>query len=149
MKIEKDIRLDVIVNENGHHPYVLNTQNIEIKVRPEYVDSQYSLANNLYIWAYHVRIENKSDKIVQLVSRYWKIIDEKGNIQEVKGEGVIGERPILAPKAIFQYSSGVHLKYPSGIMYGHYEMEIEGGERFNVKIPAFSLDVPTMKGTLN
>ncbi len=116
MKIEKNISLDVIVSEDNAHQYILNTNDIEIKVRAEYVDSQYGALNNLYIWAYHVRIENKSDKIIQLISRYWRIIDEKGNIQEVNGEGVAGEKPILAPQANFSYSSGVHLKYPSVIM---------------------------------
>jgi ApaG protein len=149
MKIEKNIQLDVIVNEDNAHQYVLNTNDIEIKVRSEYVDSQYGVLNNLYIWAYHVRIENKSDKIVQLISRHFRIIDEKGNIQEVNSEGVVGEKPILAPQASFSYSSGVHLKYPSGIVYGHYEVKLKNGEKFNVKIPAFSLDVPAIKGTIN
>ncbi len=149
MKIEKNIQSDFIVKEDSVYQYISSTNDIEIKVMSEYVNSQYGALNSLYIWAYHVTIANKSDKIVQLISRYFRIIDEKGNIQEVNGEGVVGEKPILAPQTNFRYSSGVHLKYPSGIMYGHYEMQLENGEKFNVKIPAFSLDVPAIRGTIN
>jgi ApaG protein len=150
MKIEKNLSLNAIIAEdNNYHPYVLNTQGIKIGVRAEHVDSQYGSLSSLYIWAYHVKIENQSEETIQLMSRYWRIIDEKGEIQEVTAEGVIGEKPILAPNAIFQYSSGVHLKYPSGIMHGYYDMKKENGEMFKVKIPAFSLDVPNMKVVIN
>jgi len=130
-------------------PYVAITNNIHITVWPEFIDSKSSAIGDLFIWAYHVRIDNKSSENLKLVSRYWRIIDEKGIIQEVNGEGVIGEQPLIAPNASYQYSSGVHLRYPSGIMTGKYQMRKDSGEIFDVKIPNFSLDVPSVKSVIN
>jgi ApaG protein len=135
-------------------PYIANTNNIEITVWPEFIDSKSSVIGDLFIWAYHIRIDNKSAESVKLTSRYWRIIDEQGVVQEVSGEGVVGEQPLIASGSSYQYSSGVHLRYPSGIMTGHYQMKqlnsltgIE--ETFNVKIPTFSLDVPSVKSVIN
>jgi ApaG protein len=130
--------------------YISITNGIEITVKPEYIDSQVNLlAGALFVWAYHIKITNNSPETVQLTNRYWKITDEKGGIQEVKGVGVVGEQPLLNPGAVFEYTSGVHLRYPSGIMQGYYVMKKENGENFNVNIPAFSLDTPEMQETLN
>jgi ApaG protein len=84
-----------------------------------------------------------------LVNRHWRIIDEQGLTQEVDGEGVVGEQPQIISGNAFQYSSGVHLRHPSGIMSGHYQMQKENGEMFEAKIPAFSLDVPSIKTVIN
>lgn len=150
MTIEKNSQICVVVNENNiNHQYSLVTNKIEVKARPEYIDSQFGTLNSLYIWAYHIRIENKSNKVIQLLSRYWRIVDEKGNIQEVVGEGVIGEKPLIAPMSHFEYSSGVHLRYPSGIMSGYYEIKDEDNKKSKVMIPSFSLDIGTIKATLN
>lgn len=130
-------------------PYVAITNDIHITVWPEFIDSKSSVIGDLYIWAYHVRIDNKSSENVKLVSRYWRIIDEKGIVQEVNGEGVVGEQPLIAPNASYQYSSGVHLRYPSGIMTGQYQMRKDNGETFDAKIPTFSLDVPSQKSVIN
>lgn len=145
------LKTDIFINADNGGPglYVSNTNGVEVTVRPEYVDSQTSLLGDIFIWAYHVKIENKSSDTIQLVSRYWKIVDEKGGIQEISGEGAVGEKPILIPNANFQYTSGVHLRYHSGIMSGHYNMKKSSGEFFEVKIPAFSLDVPNLKDTIN
>ena len=89
-----------------------------------------------------MRIENKSDNTVQLKRRHWKITDAYGRIQEVQGAGVVGEQPVLHPGDSYEYTSGTPLPTPSGIMVGRYQMETEGGERFDVDIPAFSLDSP-------
>lgn len=86
---------------------------------------------------------------MKLINRYWKIIDEKGIIQEVNGEGVVGEKPVILPNNSFQYESGVHLRHPSGIMTGYYQMQKNNGEIFDVKIPTFSLDVPSIKPVIN
>ncbi len=130
--------------------YSASTENIEVSVWPEFLDSKSSVIGDLFVWAYHVRIDNRSDKSVQLISRYWRIIDEQGVVQEVKGDGVIGEQPTIAPGGSYQYSSGVHLRYPSGIMNGRYEMKnISDQKNFEVEIPTFSLDVPTIKGVVN
>lgn len=130
--------------------YFAATADVEITVWPEFLDSKTSAVGDLFIWAYHVRIDNKSSDTIQLASRYWRIIDEQGIIQEVNGEGVIGEQPIIASGGTYQYSSGVHLRYPSGIMSGKYQMQkISNNTIFEVMIPAFSLDVPTIKNVVN
>lgn len=130
--------------------YFISTANIDIAVWPEFLDSKSSAVGDLFVWAYHVRIDNKSEDTVQLISRYWRIIDEQGVIQEVNGEGVIGEQPIIDPGGSYQYSSGVHLRYPSGIMTGKYQMKkITNNAVFDVAIPAFSLDVPTIRNVVN
>jgi ApaG protein len=131
-------------------PYVAITNDIEVSVWPEFVDNKISQIGELFIWAYHVRIKNKSTESIKLLSRYWRIVDECGNVQEIEGEGVVGEKPLILPSGAYQYSSGVHLKYPSGIMSGKYRMEkILNKETFEIKIPNFSLDIPSSKTVLN
>lgn len=129
--------------------YCENTNDIQVSVRPEFVDGQASASGHLFVWIYHIKIENKSLENIKLINRHWKIIDEKGDVQEVDGEGVVGEQPLISPGAKFQYSSGVHLRQPSGIMTGTYEMQQDDGSTFTVKIPTFSLDVPSIKGNVN
>ncbi len=124
--------------------YRLNTKNIEVTVKPEYIDSQISNGEGLFIWTYHITIKNKSNESIQLINRYWKIIDENGEIQEVSGIGAVGEQPILEPNENFKYSSAIHLKNPSGIMRGYYGMKKADGKIIKISIPAFSLDVPNI-----
>ena len=118
------------------------THNIRVSVEPSYLDDQSSPEDNYYAWAYRIRIENQGGDIVQLRSRYWRITDKLGRIQEVRGIGVVGEQPVLRPGEKYEYTSGAHLPTESGIMTGSYQMETTGGEMFNVAIPAFSLDSP-------
>ncbi len=125
------------------------TDGIEITVWPEFVDSQVNALGSLFVWTYRVCINNHSDESVKLINRHWRIIDEQGVLQEVDGAGVVGEQPQIAAGSAFQYSSGVHLRYPSGIMSGHYQLQKDNGELFDAKIPAFSLDVPTIKNIVN
>ncbi len=122
--------------------YVRTTNDITVSVNPIYLDDQSSPGDNHYVWAYRVRIENNSHSTVQLKRRHWKITDAFGRIQEVQGAGVVGEQPVLHPGDSYEYTSGTPLPTPSGIMVGRYQMETEGGERFDVDIPAFSLDSP-------
>ena len=130
--------------------YRSNTNGVEVIVRPEYIDCKINdNGSGFFIWSYHIDIENKSNDILQLISRYWKIIDEDGLIREISGSGAIGEHPILAPNDSFKYSSGVQLRYSSGIMSGHYKMKRSDGKIINIKIPAFSLDVPNIKSVIN
>jgi ApaG protein len=96
-----------------------------------------------------VKIENIGEATVQLINRYWRITDANGQIQEVRGSGVVGEQPVLDPGESFEYTSGTPLGTPSGIMVGTYEMETQNGERFDVEIPAFSLDSPHQPVQLN
>ncbi len=150
-QLSKSNKVDELLESIGDgKSYSATTNDVQITVWPEFVDSKSSVIGDLYIWSYHIRIENKKQESLQLTSRYWRIIDEKGAVQEVNGEGVVGEQPIIAPNSSYQYSSGVHLRYPSGIMMGQYKMKkVEGGEAFEVTIPTFSLDVPNLNNVLN
>lgn len=122
--------------------YHKTTRDIRITVRPIYLDDQSSPSDNHYVWAYQVTIENRGKEIVQLRSRYWRITDAKGRVQEVRGEGVVGEQPTLRPGESYEYTSGTPLSTPSGFMVGAYRMATAAGEGFEVAIPAFSLDSP-------
>jgi ApaG protein len=129
--------------------YTETTRSITVTVKPVYLEDQSSPSDNHYVWAYQVRIENKGRETVQLLRRYWRITDGIGRVQEVRGPGVVGEQPVLEPGESFEYTSGTPLPTPSGIMVGRYEMETEGGESFEVAIPAFSLDSPHQPIQLN
>jgi ApaG protein len=129
--------------------YTAETRAIQVSVEPVYLDDQSSPADNHYVWAYHVRIENRGGERVQLRNRYWRITDSLGRVREVRGPGVVGVEPVLEPGQAFEYTSGTPLPTPSAIMVGTYEMETAGGERFDVAIPAFSLDSPGRPTLLN
>jgi ApaG protein len=129
--------------------YSATTRSITVTVKPVFLEDQSSPRDNHYVWAYHVRIENRGNATVQLRSRYWHITDARGHVQEVRGAGVVGEQPVLKPGEAFEYTSGTPLPTPSGIMTGTYQMESEGGGAFDVEIPAFSLDSPHQANRLN
>ena len=129
--------------------YSAVTRQITVTVKPVYLEDQSSPRDNHFVWAYHVRIENRGGNTVQLRSRYWHITDALGRVQEVRGAGVVGEQPVLKPGQAFEYTSGTPLPTPSGIMTGTYQMETEGGELFDIAIPAFSLDSPHQAARLN
>jgi ApaG protein len=129
--------------------YRATTRSIEVAVTPQFLDERSSPANNYYFWAYTIEIVNRGSETVQLVSRHWRITDASGRVQEVRGPGVVGEQPVLGPGQSFQYTSGVPLPTPSGFMAGSYNMVSTDGERFDIEIPAFSLDSPTGERTLN
>ena len=122
--------------------YSATTNDIRVTVQPTFLEEQSTPGEDHYVWAYQVRIENTGGKTVKLLNRYWCITDALGRIQEVKGEGVVGEQPSIAPGEQFEYTSGTPLGAPSGIMLGTYEMEDQAGSRFVIDIPAFSLDSP-------
>ena len=122
--------------------YTETTRAIVVSVRPVYLEDESAPEDDRHVWAYHVHVENRSRDRVQLINRYWRITDALGQVQEVRGVGVVGEQPVLEPGEAFAYTSGVPLSTPSGIMVGCYEMEGREGVRFKVAIPAFSLDSP-------
>ena len=122
--------------------YSATTHAVRVTVNPIYLDEQSSPEEDHYIWAYQVEIENLGEHVVQLLTRHWRITDSLGRVQEVRGAGVVGEQPILKPGESFRYTSGTPLPTPSGIMAGTYGMANASGERFEVEIPAFSLDSP-------
>ncbi|GLS29274.1 MAG: Co2+/Mg2+ efflux protein ApaG [Mesorhizobium sp.] len=125
------------------------TRKIAVRVEPFYLDDRSEPAENRYVWAYRVTIDNQSDDFVQLLSRYWHITDAAGRVEEVRGAGVVGEQPELNPGDSYQYTSGCPLATPSGIMSGRYTMRNERGETFDVTIPTFSLDIPDRTRTVN
>jgi ApaG protein len=130
--------------------YSETTGNFQVTVWPEFIDSRLTEKGSIFIWAYHVCIENRSAESAQLTKRHWRIIDEKGDLEEVEGEGVVGEQPMIAPGSSYQYSSGVHLHNPSGIMSGKYFMtQPSNSNALEIKIPTFSLDVPNLKKVIN
>jgi ApaG protein len=101
------------------------------------------------VWAYKVNIQNRGQDTVQLLNRHWKITDKLGRLQEVRGSGVVGEQPVIKPGESFEYTSGCPLETPSGIMAGTYQMSTAAGERFEIEIPAFSLDSPYDNAAIN
>ena len=125
------------------------TRKIEITVTPRFISERSSPGNGYYFWAYTIDIANLGTETVQLKTRHWRITDGFGRIQEVRGAGVVGEEPVLEPGASYEYTSGVPLPTPSGIMEGTYGMVTTDGARFDIDIPAFSLDGPEAKRTLN
>ena len=129
--------------------YTQTTRSITVTVRPFFLEDQSSPDESHYVWAYHVRIENEGGETVQLRNRHWRITDSLGRVQEVRGAGVVGEQPVLRPGDSFEYTSGTPLPTPSGIMVGTYQMESESGERFEVAVPAFSLDSPHQSAQIN
>ena len=129
--------------------YRQTSHNIEITVTPEYEDEQSSPFDNFFIWEYNIHIKNKSPDIVQLLRRHWVLVDDKGQMQEIEGDGVIGLQPVLKQGDEFEYSSSVHLTEPSGVMMGTYDMVKMDGDVLRVEIPSFSLDCPHIQKIAN
>lgn len=122
--------------------YQALTRGILVRVAPSYLAEDSDPENGRYVWAYTVEIENHGAETVQLISRHWIITDARNRVEEVQGEGVVGEQPVLAPREAFRYSSGCPLTTPSGAMRGSYRMMTDAGEAFDVEIPEFSLHLP-------
>ena len=122
--------------------YKAVTRGISVTVTPRFMPEESSPENGRYFFAYTVEIINTGLERVQLRSRYWKIIDGNGNVQEVRGAGVVGKQPVLGRGESFHYTSGCPLTTPDGTMEGCYVMVTAEGETFQADIPAFSLDSP-------
>ena len=118
------------------------TEGIRVQVKSFYLDTHSTPEENRYVFAYHIRLKNLSQRTVQLMRRHWIITDSSGEINEVKGDGVVGDKPVLAPDEEYEYTSGSHLKSPVGTMQGTYQMTSTDGEEFEVTIPCFTLAVP-------
>ncbi len=129
--------------------YEAITQGVRVSVQPIYLEDESDPEDGRYFWAYQVQIENLSAEPLQLKSRYWRITDSLGHTEEVQGEGVVGEQPVIEPGFVFEYTSGAPLNTASGFMGGHYSMHKNDGTSFEVEIPAFSLDSPYDSHTLN
>jgi ApaG protein len=120
------------------------TRGIRILVQPRFVAEQSDPAAGHWLFAYRITIRNEGDVTVQLLNRHWVITNGEGHLEEVRGPGVVGYQPVLAPGEEFQYTSGCPLSTPVGTMHGEFEMMIvDGKQRFDAKISPFRLAVPT------
>lgn len=124
------------------YPYEAETDGVIVRVRPMFIEAESSPEDDRFLWAYHVEIENRGRRTIQLMTRYWKITDGDGRMQEVRGEGVIGKQPVLRPGASFEYTSSCPLTTPSGLMQGAYQFEDQDGAKLEAAIPLFALDSP-------
>ena len=129
--------------------YEAETDEIVVRVRPSYLAGQSDPAAGRWVWAYQVEIVNLSAGPVQLVARRWIITDARGQVEEVRGAGVVGEQPTIQPGDSYSYASGCPLGTESGAMGGANQMGDDRGRMFDVAIPAFSLDVPGERRVLN
>jgi ApaG protein len=119
------------------------TNNVRVEVESQYASEHSQPFQNQWFFYYTIRITNESDETVQLLSRHWIITDAGGHVEEVRGPGVVGEQPVLAPGESFQYTSGCPLKTSTGVMHGTYQMVVtDGGKRFDVEIAPFALHEP-------
>ena len=121
-----------------------NNHVVSVYVRSSYVDEQSEPEQERYVFAYHVTIENQGKVNAQLLSRHWIITDATGHIEEVKGPGVIGEQPTLAPGESFKYTSAAMIATPVGTMHGSYQMLADDGTQFEAPIDAFRLSIPNI-----
>ena len=129
--------------------YEAVTHQVKVTVEPTFDPERSDPDERRYFWRYAIEIVNLGDKSVRLMERYWRITDAAGRQQEVRGPGVVGEQPTIAPGKSFRYTSGCPLTTPSGLMVGEYSMVDLEGRSFKISIPAFSLDSPGGKRVLN
>ena len=118
------------------------TNHVRVEVESQYAPEHSQPFQNHWFFYYTVRITNEGEETVQLLSRHWIVTDASGRVEEVRGPGVVGEQPVLAPGESFQYTSGSALKTSTGVMRGTYQMVTEGGEHFDVEIAPFALHEP-------
>lgn len=119
------------------------TQGVIVRATPLFLDDQSDVKKARFVWAYTIEIENTGNESVQLLNRRWKIVDGHGVTREVRGAGVVGEQPVIAPGGTYSYTSGAELSSAAGLMSGGYEMRVlSNGAVFEAEIPAFPLDSP-------
>lgn len=129
--------------------YEHTTRHISVIVEPHFLENQSNPDEGKFVWAYTITVKNLSAETVQLLTRHWIITDGVGHVQDVRGDGVVGEQPVLRPNEQFHYTSGCPLNTASGFMRGTYGMVNQHGEKFDIIIPAFSLDSPHDKHSVN
>jgi ApaG protein len=115
---------------------------ITVAARTVFIPDQSDVENSRYVFAYTITITNSGTLPAQLVSRHWIITDANNQVQEVRGQGVVGEQPLLRPHESFQYTSGTAIATPVGTMRGSYQMVAEDGVQFDAAIPEFTLSMP-------
>ncbi|MGE0597487.1 MAG: Co2+/Mg2+ efflux protein ApaG [Hyphomonadaceae bacterium] len=123
--------------------YEQETAGVLVRVEPQFLPDESDPAEGRFVWAYTIEIENRSEEELQLISRYWRITDSNGITQEVRGEGVVGQQPVMGPGESFRYTSAAPLAQPSGVMMGAYSMQrTKDGAAFDIAVPLFALDSP-------
>jgi ApaG protein len=120
----------------------LNDPLIKVNVKTRYIEEQSSPEDERYVFSYNVTLHNAGNIAAKLMTRHWIITDANGNVQEVHGEGVVGEKPYLRPGESYEYTSGTVLETPVGSMQGSYQMVTDDGLAFDAEIPAFTLALP-------
>lgn len=115
---------------------------IAVDVETTFIEAQSDEEDERFVFAYTVTIQNKGHVPAKLLTRHWVITDANGKVQEVRGEGVVGEQPYLKPGEGFQYTSGTMLQTPVGTMHGSYQMVADDGTKFDAPIKPFTLSVP-------
>lgn len=118
------------------------TNGIRVQVTTKYLPERSSPRDNEYWFAYFIRISNVGEETAQLLSRHWVITNTEGEVEEVRGDGVVGEQPVLAPGAFYNYNSFCNLKTSVGTMHGEYTMKTQAGQTFEARIAPFTLAVP-------
>lgn len=122
------------------------TDGLTVRVAVNFLPEQSRIEAGKWFWVYHVRIENASDRVFQLMTRHWRITDGNGDVSLVEGEGVVGEQPVLVPGASHDYVSGCPLSTPQGSMEGYYTFRTDEGEDVRALIPFFPLAAPATAG---
>jgi len=125
-------------------PHSSTTRGVTVRVSVSFLPEQSEPGRGRWFWAYHIRLENEGEMAVQLLTRHWIITDGRGAQQEVEGEGVVGEQPVIVPGGSYDYVSGCPLSTPTGSMQGSYDMVGEDGSSFAVDIPRFPLIAPAV-----
>jgi len=133
--------------ESGHPPLHAPaseavTNNVRVEVRSSFAPEHSQPVQGVWSFYYTIRITNEGHETVQLISRHWVITDQAGHVEEVKGPGVVGVQPVLAPGESFEYTSGCRLNTPNGVMRGTYHMKSDFDDKFDVEIAPFALSEP-------
>lgn len=129
----------------GRFVYVETSRDIEVTVRPEFLPRHSRVDQNVYAWSYHVTITNHGSRRIQLLRRHWIITNGQGVREDIHGDGVVGEQPIILPQQSYSYSSGCPLRTPTGNMRGWYEcVDLDTREKFQTRIPLFFLRAPAI-----
>lgn len=129
--------------------YRAETHGVRVTVTPQFMEAESNHAQGRYFWAYTIEIVNLSSATLQLLTRHWIITDGRGEVHEVRGEGVVGKQPVLRAGESFSYTSGCPLTTPDGTMRGFYAMRSEDGGVVDVEVPLFALDSPHVRKVLH
>lgn len=127
---------------SGMFPHGVTTGTVTVRVAVSYLAEQSAPEQGRWFWSYHVRIENHGNGSIQLLGRHWRIVDGRGNLHEVRGQGVVGDMPVIPPGSSYDYVSGCPLDTSEGVMEGDYQLVDEEGRPLTAVIPKFVLSTP-------